>query len=356
MSREQVLQQRLRVQHLTAPGVSTAVDVVRRLTCVQSQEYAHGFWSLGMRAPGLGYADVQREFDAGAFVRTHVLRPTWHFIAAEDLRWILQATSPRVQQINRSRYRQLGLDQSVLDRSADVLCGALRGTDLTRPQLGDALLAEGIDVTGQRLAYLVMNAELEALICSGPLRGAQHTYAVVNERVPGAPGMSAEEGLRELTWRFFAGHGPAGVKDFTRWSSLTTASAQLGLELARDRLEQVTVEGQTLWLDPALAAAAEATHVPTVGLLLPLYDEVTLSYPQLNFPVAPGHPHPPGMDLFVGSVIVDTVNVGIWRRTVRGRKVQVETRLARDVSASGRSAVAEAVEALAAFLGKQLEP
>jgi hypothetical protein len=365
MSREQVLRRRLSVQRLTAPGVSTAVDVVRRLTCVQSQEYAHGFWSLGMRAAGLGYDDVQREFDAGAFVRTHVLRPTWHFVAAEDLRWILRATSPRVQQINRSRYRQLGLDQSVLDRSADVLCSALRGIDLTRTQLGHALVADGIDVAGQRLAYLVMNAELEGLICSGPMRGAQHTYAVVAERVSPTPEVSTEEGLAELARRFFAGHGPAGVKDLSRWSSLTTASAHLGLELARDRLEQVAVEGQALWWDPSFAEPEPSTGDtstgetspgdPPVALLLPLYDEATLSYPQLNFPLAPGHPHPPGTDLFVGSVILDAVNVGTWRRTVRGRTVQVETRLAGGVSAAGRSAVAEAVAALASFLDKQLE-
>src|SRR4028119_1646956 len=102
-----VLRRRLAVQRLTGAGLSTATDVVELLCCVQSQEWAHGFWSLGMRTAGLSYADVQREFDAGAFVRTHILRPTWHYVAARDIRLILALTSPRGQQRNGSSYRRV---------------------------------------------------------------------------------------------------------------------------------------------------------------------------------------------------------------------------------------------------------
>ena len=347
-----VLLRRLAVQRLTGQPLGQATDVVRLLTCVQSQEFAHALWSLGLRSGVTSQADTQREFDAGRFVRTHVLRPTWHLVAAEDLRWVLQVTSARVQQINGSRYRQLGLDRRQLDRGADVLTGVLRGTFLTRPELGDALRSEGIDVTDQRLAYLVMNAELEALICSGPLRGAQHTYALVSERLPAQQPWTADDALAELTWRFFAGHGPAGLSDLTRWSSLTVATATRGLEMVGDRLTRMEVAGQALWFD---GSAPEPAGDHDRALLLPLYDEATLSYPRLSFGLTPGHPHPPGTDLFVGSVILDAVNVGTWRRTVRGRTVLVETRLAAQVSASGRTAVAEAVAALASFLGKRLE-
>jgi hypothetical protein len=350
-SERDVLLRRLSVQRLLADPLSTAVDVVRLLTCVQSQEYAHAFWSLGMRSSGLGFSDVRREFDEGRFVRTHVLRPTWHFLAAEDLCWVLALTSPRVQQINASRYRQLDLDRRQLDQGSELITAALAGgRELTRPELGVALEAGGIPVDGQRLAYLVMNAELEALICSGRMRGAQHTYALVSERVVPTRPRSREEALGELAWRFFAGHGPASVKDLTRWSSLTTADARAGVELVTERLACVEVSGQQLWFDPD----ADPEPLDTRGsraLLVPLYDELTLSYPQLRFPVAAGHPHPPDTDLFVGSVLYDATNVGTWRRTVQGRKVVVETSLAGEVGSEGRTAVDAAATRMAHFIG-----
>jgi hypothetical protein len=349
---EEVLRRRLSVQRLDDPGRSDAVDVVRLLTCVQSQEHAHAFWSIGMRCAGLSAADVRAEFDAGRFVRTHILRPTWHFVAAEDLRWILACTSARVQQLNRYRYRQLELDQSDLDRGCEVILAALADrSPLTRPELADALEAGGVPAPGQRLAYLVMNAELEALICSGPMRGAQHTYTAVAGRVPATPELTREHALAELTRRFFVGHGPASAKDLVRWSSMTTADVAAGLELVADRLERIVVDGQVLWADPDWE---DRSRGPTRALLLPLYDEALLSYPQLNFPLAAAHPHPPGTDLFVGSIVYDTVNVGTWRRTVQGRKVRIEARLAPGVSVECRTAVGEARQELAGFLGLEL--
>ncbi len=124
-----MLRRRLATQRLTTAGLATAADVVALLGCVQSQEWAHGFWSLGLRtAERLGYADVQQEFDAGDFLRTHILRPTWHYVTPEDIGWILAATSARVHQRNDGMYRQTGLDQATRDRAAELIdgrdCGA----------------------------------------------------------------------------------------------------------------------------------------------------------------------------------------------------------------------------------------
>jgi hypothetical protein len=352
-----VLRRRLAVQRLVGGGLSTATDVVELLGCVQSQEWAHGFWSLGMRTAGLRYPDVQQEFDTGDYLRTHILRPTWHYVAARDIRWILTLTSPRVQQAQRlvvpprqvdpararsgSRADRAGVVGQQLQHPPRARCGARTGRHHDR---------------GQRLAGLVMNAELEGLICSGPMRGAQHTYAVLDERVAAAPPRSADEALAELTWRFFRGHGPADVHDFTRWSSLATSDARAGLELVGDRLAQVVVEGHRLWFDPESAEPAADANAENTALLLPLYDEALLSYPRINFTKEPGHPHQPGDDLFVGSVVCGVRNVGTWRRTVTGRRVSVVTDLAPSLGRRDRAAVAGAVDRLAAFLGKELVP
>ena len=122
-----MLRRRLTTQRLTGDAPPTAAEVVRVLGCVQSQEYAHALWSLGMRTSGLTVAGVQAEFDSGSFLRTHILRPTWHFVAAEDIRWILQVTAPRVQKLNQTIYRQHGLDPATLDRGLAVIVEELEG-------------------------------------------------------------------------------------------------------------------------------------------------------------------------------------------------------------------------------------
>jgi hypothetical protein len=349
----QVLRRRLATQRLQGERLPSAADVVRVLACVQSQEYAHALWSLGTRTSGLTAADVQAEFDRGAFLRTHILRPTWHFVAAEDIRWILQVTAPRIQKLNQTIYRQESLDQLTLDRGVAVIVEELNGGRYrTRSELAQALADRGLVSQRIRLAYIVMNAELEGVICSGPLRGPQQTYALLDERAPLTAGENAKTGdAAQLAYRFFLGHGPASVQDLARWSSLTVGQCREAVDAVKDRLECATVEGADLWFDPELPQATAAAG----ALLLPLYDEVTLSYPAINFPSATGHPRQSGEDLFVGCVIIADTNVGLWRRTFKGSKMILEITLAPGVVARSRSLIKAAAEGLATFGGKELE-
>lgn len=349
-TRGDVLSRRLATQRLTHDRLPSAADVVRLLGCVQSQEYAHALWSLGMRAAGLSAADVQAEFDRGDFLRTHILRPTWHFVAAEDIRWILRVTAPRVQRLNQTIYRQEGLDSATLQRGVTLIVEELQGGRYcARGELARALADRGLVSQRNRLAYIVMNAELEGVICSGPMRGAQQTYALLDERV--LRSAAAEGDIAELARRFFLGHGPASVQDLARWSSLTIGQCREAVEAVKDRLDCVTVDGVELWFDPGAPRATPSSG----ALLLPLYDELTLSYPVINFPGTDGHPQLPGEDSFVGSVIIAETNVGIWRRTIQGSKMIMQVALAPGVLAESQELVEGAAADLAAFAGKELE-
>ena len=349
-TRRDVLRRRLMTQRLIGGGLPTAADVVRLLGCVQSQEYAHALWSLGMRTSGLTAADVQAEFDRGDFLRTHILRPTWHLVAAADIRWVLQLTAPRVQKLNQTIYRQHGLDQATLDRGVAVIVEELEGgRHRTRAELARALAERGLVSQGIGLAYVVMNAELVGVICSGPLRGAQQTYALLDERVPRSADVGGD--IAELARRFFLGHGPASIQDLARWSSLTIGQCRDAVEAVKDQLDCVVVEGVELWS----GRETSAPNPSSGALLMPLYDEVTLSYPAINFPQANGHPHPPGADLFVGCVILAETNVGLWRRTLQSRKIIMEVTLARGVDAKSRRLIEAAAADLADFAGKELE-
>lgn len=350
----QVLARRLATQRLVGTPLSSAVEVVELLTCVQSQEFGHALWSLGIRCVPTTYAEIVAAFDAAELLRTHVLRPTWHLVAAADLTWILAATSDRVHQRNAGMYRQTGIDSSTVGRTADLLTEMLSGQrSLTRSEIGERLAAGGIEQpTGMRLTYLVMQAELDGLIVSGPLRGNQQTYALLAERLAGRAVTTPEDPTTELWRRFVAGHGPTSVRDFARWSSLTLTAARSAAARIADRLEHAEVADEELWWDPAAPeidqpAAAEAV------LLLPLYDELTLSYPRIRFPTSVGHPHAPADDLRWGSVIADLTNVGLWRRTLgagRRRSVSLATTLDPAISTIRRVAVDAELDRLATFL------
>jgi len=267
-----------------------AQDVVSLLTAMQSQECAHAFWSVGMRTTGYGLADVRRAFDDGRILRTHVLRQTWHLVHPSDIRWLLALTSPRVEVAAGTTYRRYQLAESVRGRAADLIMEHLsKGNYATRGEVSAVLAAAGLPAQGIPLAYLLMHAELRGLLCSGPMRGAQHTYAVLDERVPPSPALDDEAALATLTRRFFIGHGPASLADFTRWSSLTLAQAKVGLAAVSAELDQMEVDAVALWFAPDQPRGTSKTEL--TAYLLPLYDEVSLSYPALNFPVAADHPH-----------------------------------------------------------------
>ena len=353
-----VLSQPLLTQRLSSAPLASATDAVRLLTCVQSQERDHAFFSLGLRTRRSTYAAVLAELDAGTFVRTHILRPTWHFVAREDLRWILALTSPRVLASMAARHRQLGLDEPArLDEGLRLLADLLQDKHfLTRPELGDAFVEHGSPIRpGEQLGHLVMVAELQGLVCSGPVKGVHHSYALVDEVIPPTPPLAADEAHRELVRRFFAGHGPASVKDFTRWSSLTVSGTKAALaELAQPggSLEQVDVDGTPHWFDPT--AVPRRSPAAPAAYLFPVYDEVVLSCPTVTFPAAPDHPYAEHTDPFWARVVLDGVNVGLWKRTVQRDHVNVDVRLAPSVDDAGRAHVRVAAGRLADFLGLEL--
>ncbi len=173
---------------------------------------------------------VDRAFDEGRILRTHLLRPTWHFVAPADLRSFLSISGPRVQAFNAYYYRKFELEARQFVKSHAAIEKALQGRRyLTRAELSSVLAKARIDARGTRLAAVVMHAELEGLICSGPRRGKQFTYALMDERVPRRRVLPPDEALAELTRRYFRSHGPATIKDFVWWSGMTVAQAKAGM-------------------------------------------------------------------------------------------------------------------------------
>jgi hypothetical protein len=344
---------RLQSQRLTGEPFTSAVDVVRWLGAVQSQDYAGAKWALGQRTRGGSDVEVDRLFDHGAILRTHVMRPTWHFVLPDDIRWLLGLTGSRVRRGLAARYRQLEIDERVVARAKAAFTAALAGgRHLTRPELGEALLAARITPDGQRLPHLLMAAELDGLIASGPRHGNQFTYALLEERAPNACELERTEAIAELTQRYFKSHGPAQLQDFIWWSGLTVAEARTGIALAGAALDRQVVEAKEYWFD---AEAEPIRKSATAAHLLSNFDEYTVAYRDRAAAVHPDRPFDPAL-LSFGSLLSNIVIVGgrvrgAWRRTVVRGGVRVEVRQRDQLAPAEAAAVEEAGRRLGRFLG-----
>jgi hypothetical protein len=205
-----VIPARLHNQWLARSTARRTAAVVERLCAVQAQDFIGAKWAIGLRANGLDDAAVEAAFDRGDILRTHVMRPTWHFVSPADIRWLLALTSPRVHQASQFYYRQHGLDAKTMSRVHKVLAAELQGGRFrTRTELAAALAKRGIEASGPRLGLLTIHAELEQVMCSGPARGKHLTYALFDERAPSATARSPRDPDAELASRYFASHGPA---------------------------------------------------------------------------------------------------------------------------------------------------
>jgi hypothetical protein len=324
---------------------------------MQAQDYGPAKWSIGQRSTGLVDADVDEALATGSIVRTHVLRPTWHFIARGDVRWLLALSGPRVQQGNGPRYRQLGLDERTLARCEAVIASALRGDHrLTRNAIGAVLDDAGIDRSGQRLPHILMDCELEAVICSGGLSGTQQSYALLDERVPKGRRIDRDEALVELTRRYLTSHGPATVKDMSWWSGLTIADLRKALGLLDVEVRNETVDGIVFW-----SVASDGAPPPAVrgAHLLQTYDELVVGFTGSRFFGDPGaelaraawrdRTFPSGVILLNGRI------GGHWRRTLERDRLRVEVHLYREPKRGHARAVEAAAEQLGRFFGREVE-
>jgi hypothetical protein len=347
----ELLRLRLQNQKLTSTTFKRPEDVVAWMGAVQAQEFAVARWGVGQRAAALTDARVRRAFDAGRILRTHILRPTWHFVAPKDIRWMLKLTSPRVSALNAYYYRRAGLDSRTLARSAKTIERALRdGRHVTRAELGDALERAGIPARGQQLAHIVMQAELDAVVCSGPLRGKHFTYALLDERVPPAAVPSNEDALAELTRRYFASHGPATLRDFTWWSGLRAVDARTGIALVKPALERTTVDGLTYYHAPS--RGLQASKAPAVRLL-PIYDEFVIAY-QDSRQLVDGRARTAPADPFANFLVIDGRLAGTWRRHPTGESSDVRVAAFRPLPAAERRAIEAAVQRYSEFLRSAL--
>ena len=333
--------------------------MVAHLGAVQSQEYPLARWSIGQRTHGLREADVDGLLRDSRILRTHILRPTWHFVLPADIRWMMSLSAPRLATGMRRRMAQLGLDGGTVARALDVIGeGLAGGRRLTREQIGRLLAGHGIETDASRLAYITAHGELELVLVSGGLDGRQQTYALLDEIAPrrAGDGLARDEAVTELVRRYFRSHGPSAIPDFTWWSSLTVGDTRAALERLGNDLTVVEVGGLEYWMDASMADA-QATdrdaRRPAVQLLQ-AFDEYVVGYQRtrsvLDYEgVSGGGAWNP--NTFINPVVADGQVVGGWRRSVKNDVLLIETKFLRALDPKERDALAAAAEGHAEFVG-----
>ena len=285
---------------------------------MQSQEYPEALWALAQRSGDPAAALVDESFAAGAFVRTHVLRPTWHFVAPEDLGWLLALTAPRLAKGDAGRLRQLEVTPAMLDRAGEVAAVAIAESGpITRQEWRARLAEKGVEASASQIGHIAFSHELAGLVCSGPRRDGKHTYALVADRAPAGRDFDGDEALVELARRFLGSHGPASAADFAWWSGLTLTMARRAIEALGDDLEAVECDGEELRFE----RGAPDPEAAEGALMLGSFDELMVAFRGLRTVTAAGAA---ARTLVLRPVLLAGRLAGSWKRTLDGDAVRVD--------------------------------
>lgn len=340
-------------QHLTRPLFEKPSDVVRQFGAVQAQDYLGSLWAVGQRTEGAAEGDVESAIADGSVIRTWPMRGTLHFVAASDVRWMLELLTPRVVARSAGRYRQLELDGRTFARSGDVLSRALRGgRSLTRDALYGALESARINVEGQRGIHILSRLAQDGLICFAAREGKQHTFALLDEWTPAAKSMKRDDALSELARRYFESHGPATLQDFVWWSGLKTDDARAGIEAVEPSLLREVFEGKTYWLPSTTdGPCSESKGVSPHALLLPAYDEYTVAYRDRSAVLNPSDAGRARNGIFGPIIVINGRVAGTWRRALKKDKVVITLSTFAKLTRAEARAVAAAADRYGEFLG-----
>jgi hypothetical protein len=317
---------RLKSQHLTSKSFTSPREIVAWMGAMQAQDYPMARWAIGVRLPGITDPTIEAAIDQAEIIRTHLLRPTWQFVAAENIYWLLDLSASHIKSAQSSRDRELELTEAVYSISNSIIEKALSSElHLTREELVAELNKAGITTTQNRASHLFARAEVEKIICSGPSRDGKPTYALLSARVPKTGRLTREEALAKLARCYFTSRFPATLQDFTWWSGLTAGDARHALEMVKPNFNPETINGLTYWMTDDVVL--QQPDQPSV-FLLPAYDEFLISYTDRSASISVEFEnHMKGISdrgVFRPIIVINGQVAGIWKRTIKENRLLLE--------------------------------
>lgn len=324
MSPSELLHTRLHNQLLTVRSLDKPEEIVSWMCAMQSQALDMAKWAIGVRLEGKSVQDIDEALNTGKIIRTHVLRPTWHFVTADDIHWMFDLSNSRLKSIYQS-YRKAYFDNDeLIFRGVSILEKALAdGGHLTKQEIDEVLLSHDIKADARHLTLIISHAEMEGILCNGKLRGNKQTFTSLPLWVPLREKLHKDEALAQLARRFFTSHGPATLADFTWWSGLSLTECRQGLDMVKSEFLSEAINGRVFWMRNDLQTPPSDKDS---ALLLPPFDEFVVSFKDRSELISDEH-YGKVMTkngLFSPTVMLNGRIVGLWRKTMLKGKPQVE--------------------------------
>jgi len=346
---------RLINQQIVGSKFKQAKELVGWMGAMQAQDYAMAKWAIGIRLPNSTQKEIESAMDDGQIIRTHLLRPTWHFVSSEDIYWMLELTSPQIKAAIKSSDRNLELTDDIFRKSNAVLERSLRNNNhLSREDIISKLKESGIDTGKNRVSHLLLRAEIDGVICSGKAKAEKQTYALLAERVLKPKTLTRDIALAELARKYSNSHCPATLHDFIWWSGLTVTESRQALEMIKSDLISETIGNQTYWFTNSFSASSQDKKVIH---FIPAFDEFIISYKERKASL-PYEDHKKSVSdngIFWPVIALDGQVIGTWKREIKREKVIVRHSLFALHDPAMQDRMKKALIPYGLFLGKPTE-
>jgi len=322
MTRNDSAKIRLKNQLLVDKTFNEAKDIVQWMCAMQAQDFPMSMWAVGIRHKNTTLDAVQKAFNSGEILRTHVLRPTWHLVSPDDISWMLELTAPNIKNLTRARDYGLGIDETIINYCNSILEKELRdGNHLTAEELKFVFKNLKIDTDENRFYHIMMHAELDGIVCSGAIKNKKQSYALLSERITTVPKLTRDEALAKLAFKYISSHGPVCLKDFAWWSGLSVGDSRKAIEMVKQHFVTEVIENETYWFfETTIPNRSDSIH------FIPAFDETIISYRNRNAVLMPEH-QPKAYTsngIFKPVVMINGEGSGIWKRTIKKDSVHIE--------------------------------
>jgi hypothetical protein len=346
---------RLTTQQISPTKFKSVKDIVDWMGAIQAQDFSMAKWAIGIRLPGSTDQMVETAINNGEIIWTHLLRPTWHFVSADDIYWMIELTAPQIKASLRTRHKELELSETIFSKSNTIIEKALAGGQyLTREEIMTKLGKANIATDENRGSHLILRGELDGIVCSGAIKDGKQTYTLLEERVPKTKPLTKEEALAKLARKYFSSHCPATLQDFVWWSGLPMIEAKQALEMVKADLVSETIDSQTYWFTYlTLKPKADRESV----YLLPAYDEFLISYKNrsASFLFENHKKTISNNGIFRPVIVVNGQVIGIWKRIMKKDKVIVEAEFFKQIDNTTRLLLEREVLKYSHFMGKKTD-
>jgi hypothetical protein len=345
---------RLLSQQIEVTKFKTAEKVVGWMGAMQAQDYSMAKWAIGLRLLNSTVNKIETACNKGKIIRTHLMRPTWHFVSADDIYWMLELTAPQIKSASKSRDKELELSEAIFSKSNNILEKTLSNeTNLTREELAKEFDKAKIKTDNNRLSHLLLHAELDGIICNGLIKSGKQTYAILAERVPNKKVFTRDKSLAELAKRYFTSHCPATLKDFVWWSGLTVKDARQALESVKSNFITEKICSEIYWLTNSFS---DTESYKTSVHILPAYDEFLISYKDRSASLSLVHSRKAVSNngVFRPFIVVNGQVAGIWKRTTKRDKIVIETEFFRPLGKDIKRLIEKELNRFGHFLKKEI--